>query len=304
MASPQAQASKEMMKMFREAMATAGGPPPTLEQQRAGMAMVAATATEPEGVTVTETYAGGCRAYWHDPAGCATDRVVMYVHGGGYVGGSPKTHERLVSHIAKATGCRALNVDYRLAPEHPHPAAVTDSTNAYRWLLAQGFRPEHIAISGDSAGGGLTLATLLSLKDNGLPQPAAAVPLSPWTDMEGLGESMVTNAKNDMLIQKEALGGTAAHFLGEGTHPRDPRAAPLYGDYRGIAPLYIQVGGDETLLDDSTRVAERARAAGCDVTLDIFPEMQHVFQASVGNMPEATDAVQRIGNYLKQKLAL
>lgn len=304
MASPQAQASKEMMKMFREAMATAGGPPPTLEQQRAGMAMVAATATEPEGVTVTETYAGGCRAYWHDPAGCATDRVVMYVHGGGYVGGSPKTHERLVSHIAKATGCRALNVDYRLAPEHPHPAAVTDSTNAYRWLLAQGFRPEHIAISGDSAGGGLTLATLLSLKDNGLPQPAAAVPLSPWTDMEGLGESMVTNAKNDMLIQKEALGGTAAHFLGEGTHPRDPRAAPLYGDYRGIAPLYIQVGGDETLLDDSTRVSERARAAGCDVTLDIFPEMQHVFQASVGNMPEATDAVQRIGNYLKQKLAL
>ncbi len=304
MASPQAEAAREMFKMFREAMAAAGGEPPTLEQQRAAMAMLSASATELQDVTVTEAYAGGCRAYWHDPAGCATDRVIMYVHGGGYVGGSPKTHERLVSHLAKATGCRALNVDYRLAPEHPHPAAVTDSTNAYRWLLAQGYKPEHIAISGDSAGGGLTLATLLSIKENGLPQPAAGVPLSPWTDMEGLGESMDSNAGNDLLIQKDALKGTAAQFLGEGTHPRDPLAAPLYGDYRGIAPLYIQVGGDETLLDDSTRVAERARAAGCDVTIDVFPEMQHVFQASVGNIPEATDAVQRIGVYLKQKLGL
>lgn len=304
MASAQAQAAKEMMKMFRDAMVAAGGPPPTLEQQRAGMAVIAESATLPEGVTVTETYAGGSRAYWNDPKDAATDRVILYLHGGGYVIGSPKSHERFVGHLANAVGCRALNVDYRLAPEHPHPAAVTDATNAYRWLLAQGFKPEHIAISGDSAGGGLTLATLLSIKENGLPQPAAAVPLSPWTDMEGLGDSMDTNAPNDMLVQRAGLKDMAASFLGEGTHPRDPLAAPLYGDYRGIAPLYIQVGGDETLLDDSTRVAERAKAAGVEVKLDIFPEMQHVFQASAGNMPEATDAVERIGAYLKQKLGL
>ena len=303
MASAQAEAAKEMMKQFREA-ALGSGLTPTLEQQRASMSVIAASATEPDGVKVSETYAGGCRAYWHDPEGAATDRVVMYVHGGGYVIGSPASHERLVGHIAKAVGCRALNVDYRLAPEHPHPAAVQDATAAYRWLLAQGYRPEHIAISGDSAGGGLTLATLLSIKENGLPQPAAAVPLSPWTDMEGLGDSMTSNAPNDVIVQKAGLQGMAAAFLGEGTHPRDPLAAPLYGDYKGIAALYIQVGGDETLLDDSTRVAERAKAAGVEVKLDVFPEMQHVFQASAGNMPEATDAVERIGEYLRAKLGL
>jgi acetyl esterase/lipase len=303
MASPEAEAAKTMIKMFREAMTASGGAPPTLEQQRDAIMMMAQSASVPDNITVSETYAGGCRAYWHDPAGGATDRVILYLHGGGYVVGSPKSHERLVGHLAKATGCRALNVDYRLAPEHPHPAAVTDATNAYRWLLAQGFKPEHIAISGDSAGGGLTLATLLSLKENGLPQPAAAVPLSPWTDMEGLGESMTTNAANVLMIQKEGLQGTVGAFLGE-ANPRDPLAAPLHGDYRGLAPLYIQVGGDETLLDDSTRVAEKAAAAGVEVKLDIFPEMQHVFQASVGNIPEATDAVQRIGQYLKVKLGL
>ena len=178
MASPEAEAAKAMMILMREAMDGIDHVP-TLEEQRAGMAMMAQSAAEPGGVTVTETYAGGCRAYWHDPAGAAMDRAVLYLHGGGYVIGSPKSHERLVGHIAKATGCRALSVDYRLAPEHPHPAAVQDATAAYRWLLAQGFKPEHIAISGDSAGGGLTLATLLSLKENGVPQPAAAVPLSP-----------------------------------------------------------------------------------------------------------------------------
>lgn len=303
MASPEAEAAKATMKAFREAM-EGSNVAPTLEQQRASIVFMSESAVAPEGVTIAETYAGGCRAYWHDPEGGATDRVILYLHGGGYVIGSPKSHERLVGHLAKAAGCRALNLDYRLAPEHPHPAAVTDATSAYRWLLAQGFKPEHIAISGDSAGGGLTLATLLSLKEQGLPQPAAAVPLSPWTDMEGTGESMVINAPNDLIVQKDGLQGMAAAFLGEGNPPRDPLAAPLYGDYQGVAPLYIQVGGDETLLDDSTRVAEKARAAGVEVKLDIFPEMQHVFQASAGKMPEATDAVQRIGEYLKSKLGL
>ena len=303
MASPQAEAAKAQMKALREAVTAAGGFQPTLEQQRDGIALMAQQAAVPEGVIVSETYAGGCRAYWNDAPGGSKDHVVLYLHGGGYVIGSPKSHERLVGHIAKAAGCRVLNVDYRLAPEHPHPAAVTDATNAYSWLLGQGYRPERIVISGDSAGGGLTLAMLLSLRDKGLPQPAAAVPLSPWTDLEGTGDSMDSNAPNDLIVQRDGLQGMAAEFLGE-ANPHDPLAAPLYGEYHGIAPLYIQVGGDETLLDDSTRVAAKAQADGCDVRIDIFPEMQHVFQASVGNMPEATDAVQRIGNYLKQKLAL
>jgi len=303
MASPEARAANEMLRKFREAV-LGSEHTPSLAEQRAGMAIMAQSASVPAGVTVTEAYAGGCRAYWHDPAGGATDRVILYLHGGGYVIGSPQTHERLVGHLAKAAGCRALNLDYRLAPEHPHPAAVEDATAAYRWLLAEGYRPEHIAISGDSAGGGLTLAALLAIREQGLPQPAGAVPLSPWTDLQGTGESMTANAAHDLIVQKPALLGMAAAFLGEGNDPRDPLAAPLYGDYRGLAPLYIQVGGDETLLDDSTRVAERAKAAGVEVQLDVFPEMQHVFQSSVGNVPEATDAVERAGVWLRAKLGL
>lgn len=302
MASPEAEATKAMFMALREAL---GGSDqaPTLEEQRAGVAMAAEMATEPEGVTVTETYAGGSRSYWHDPTDGAMDRVILYLHGGGYVVGSAQGHARLVGHLAAATGCRALNVDYRLAPEHPHPAAVEDATAAYRWLLDQGYAPEHIAISGDSAGGALTLATLLWLVEHGLPQPAAAVPLSPWVDLEGTGDSMTSNAEADLLVEMETLQSMAAMFLGE-SDPRAPLAAPLYGDYAGVAPIYIQVGGDEALLDDSTRVAEKAKAAGVEVKLDVFPEMQHVFQGSVGNVPEATDAVQRIGEYLRAKLDL
>jgi acetyl esterase/lipase len=303
MASAQAEAAKEMLRQFREMVAGAGAQRPTLEEQRAGMALVAAAATEPGGVAVTEVYAGGCRAYWHDPQGCALDRAILYLHGGGYVIGSPGSHARFVGHLAKAVGCRALNVDYRLAPEHPFPAAVDDAVSAYQWLLDQGYAPAHIAISGDSAGGGLTLATLLAISERGLPQPAAAVPLSPWTDLEGTGESMTANAGNDLLVAIDELREMAAHYLGE-QDARNPLAAPLYGDYRGIAPLYIQVGGDETLLDDSTRVAGRASAAGVEVKLDVFPEMQHVFQSSAGNMPEADDAIARIGAWLRPKLGL
>ena len=226
MASPDAEAAKEQMRQFAAA-ALGAGVTPTLEQQRASMVFVAESATEPAGITITETYAGGSRAYWNDPVNGVMDRVLLYVHGGGYVIGSARLYDRLAGHLANAIGCRVLNVDYRLAPEHPHPAAVQDSTAAYRWLLAQGYKPEHIAISGDSAGGGLTLATLLSIKEIGLPQPAAAVPLSPWSDLEGTGESMTSNAPNDLIVQKEPLLGMAAMFLGEGTRPRDPLAAPL-----------------------------------------------------------------------------
>ena len=196
-----------------------------------------------------------------------------------------------------------LSVDYRLAPEHPHPAPVEDSATAYRWLLAQGYDSTHLAISGDSAGGGLTLATLLALRDAGTAQPAAAVPISPWVDMEGLGESMTTNAVNDALVQAPMLLGMAGMFL-SGHDPKDPLASPMYADFTGVAPLYIQVGGYETLLDDAKRVAEAAQRDGVDVTLEVFPEMQHVFQMGAGNVPESDDAIAKIGAFLRPRLGL
>ncbi len=303
MASKEAQALRATYLQFREQI-LGSGHLPTLEEQRAGIALMGTMASEPRGVAISETYAGGVRAYWHDAEGGAMDRALLYVHGGGYVIGSPRSHERLCGHLAKTLGCRVLNVDYRLAPEHPHPAAVEDALSVYRWLLAQGYAAEHIAISGDSAGGGLTLATLIAIREAGLPQPAGAVPMSPWTDLEGTGESMISRAEVDLLVGKEGLVGMASAFLGPNGNWHDPLAAPLYADFTGVCPLYIQVGGDETLLDDSTRVAEKAKAAGVDVKLDVFPEMQHVFQASVGNMPEATDAVARIGEWLRPKLGL
>ena len=276
---------------------------PTLAEQRAAsMAGISAMGTMPDGVAVNDIeLPGGIPAQWVTPDGADPSKVVMYLHGGGYVILSMRSHTRLVAHIASAAGCRALNVDYRLAPEHPHPAAVDDALAAYRWLLDQGVEPGNIAISGDSAGGGLTLATLLAIKDAGLPQPAAAVPMSPWVDLEGIGESMDAKAEHDLMVQRDGLKQMADMYL-NGADARHPTAAPLYGDLRGLAPLYIQVGGDETLLDDSTRLASRAAHAGVEVRLDVFPEMQHVFQVMAGQVPEADDAVARIGAFLRERL--
>jgi acetyl esterase/lipase len=196
-----------------------------------------------------------------------------------------------------------MSVDYRLAPEHPHPAAVSDSTTAYRWLLDHGIAPSHVAVAGDSAGGGLAVATLLKIREDGLPQPAAAVAISPWIDLEGTGESVIANADKDLMIDVGVQRTMAEHFLA-GQHPHDPLAAPLHADLTGIAPLYVQVGGHERLLSDSTRLATNAALAGVDVRLDVFPEMQHVFQLWAGNMPEADDAIARIGDWLRPRLGL
>jgi acetyl esterase/lipase len=197
-----------------------------------------------------------------------------------------------------------LNIDYRLAPEHRHPAPVEDAVTAYRWLLDSGIEPRHIAISGDSAGGGLTIATLIKVRDDGLPLPAAAAPMSPWIDLEATGASVTTKADVDLIVDGDIIRAMAAMFLGDQGDVKDPLAAPLHADLHGLPPLLIQVGEDETLLDDSVRLAERAEFAGVDVTLEIFPEMQHVFQTACGTTPEATAAVKRIGQFLRGHLDL
>jgi epsilon-lactone hydrolase len=257
----------------------------------------------PDGVVGTPVVAGGVPAEWIDPPGGATDRVVLYLHGGGYVAGSIDSHRNLTGHLAKAVGCRVLALHYRLAPENPHPAPVEDAVAAYRWLIEQDVAADHVMIAGDSAGGGLTVATLLMARDQGLPMPAAAVPMSPMVDLEATGESMRTRAGVDPMINRHMALEIVQLFLGDGDR-RDPYAAPLHGDLAGLPPLLIQVGDAEVLLDDSTRLADRARAAGVDVTLEVWPEMVHVFQASAGFVPEADEAIAHIAGFCRPKLGL
>ena len=263
----------------------------SMEQMTA--AMVLATDVVAEPVTVD-----GVAAEWVSAPAASAAHAVLYLHGGAYVAGSVNTHRDLTGRISRASGARVLNVDYRLAPEHPHPAALEDATAAYRSLLDGGYAPERLAIAGDSAGGGLTVATLVALRDAGVPLPATGVCLSPWVDLEGVGASMTASAHLDPMVQKEHLVRMAGFYLG-GQPPRTPLAAPLYADLSGLPPLYIQVGTAETLLDDSTRLAERARKAGVDVTLEIWDDMIHVFQAFAAVLPEGQEAIEKIGRHLR-----
>jgi acetyl esterase/lipase len=270
--------------------------PPTFEEMRANFELMAQPAADD--VRCEPVDAGGIPAEWLTPADAGTERVILYLHGGGYVLGSINTHRELVSRIARASGARALLIDYRLAPEHPFPAAVEDATAAYRWLLGQGIAPERLVIAGDSAGGGLTVATLVALRDADDPLPAAAVCLSPWVDLEAIGESMTTKAEGDPNIQRNLVTMLAAAYLA-GADPRSALAAPLYADLSGLPPLLIQVGTSETLLDDSTRLAAKAEAEGVTATLRPYDEMIHVFQM-FAMLPEAREAVEEIGAYIRR----
>lgn len=252
-------------------------------------------------VTLEAVNANGVPAEWSSTPGAARDRVIMYVHGGGYVIGSIKSHRHLVTELGRAAGTRALSVDYRLAPEHPFPAAVDDALSAYRYLLAQGFKPGNIAIAGDSAGGGLTAATLVAIRDAGLPQPACGFCISPWVDLEATGNSMTELASVDPMVQKEGLDGMAAAYLG-GAHPRTPLAAPLHADFRDVAPMLIHVGAAETLLDDSIRLASRAGAADVEVRLEVWPEMIHVWHFFHPMLGAARRAIAGAGTYIREAM--
>jgi acetyl esterase/lipase len=212
--------------------------------------------------------------------------------------GSVRTHQAVISRIARASQARALALDYRLAPENPFPAAVEDSVAAYRWMLGQGFRPEQIVVCGDSAGGGLALALLLALREQGISLPAAAVALSPWTDLAATGTSVAANDGRDPLVPAEDLPLMAAQYLA-GEDPRTPLASPLYAEFKGLPPLLIQVGTAEVLLDDGVRVAERARAAGVVVELELWEEMIHGWQLFAVILPEAVQAIESVGRFVR-----
>jgi acetyl esterase/lipase len=222
----------------------------------------------------------------------------LYLHGGAYQMGSPATLRHMIALLSAAAEARVLSVDYRLAPEHPFPAAVDDALTAYRQLLSDGTNPGDVAIAGDSAGGGLALATLVALRDAGDPLPAAAVVMSPWTDLALTGESLRTRADVDVMVKPAGMPETAATYLA-GADPRHPYASPLYADLHGLPPILIHVGDAEVIRDDSTRFAAEAEAAGVDVTLEVWDEMPHVWHAFVGLLPESDQAIERIGQWLR-----
>ena len=253
------------------------------------------------GVEVERTQIAGVDIDWLRPKRARKDKVLYYLHGGAYVIGSPRTHRQLVSHIARAAGVIALLPDYRLAPEHPFPAAIDDAVAVYRSLLDSGFNPEDIIIAGDSAGGGLSVATLLSLRHAGLPMPAAAVLLSPFLDVTGSGESATTRADRDPWFDVGDLHAVARYYCPDESEWRNPLVSPVFANVAGLPPMLIQVGDDEILLSDSTRLADKLEAAGIAVELEIWPEMWHVFQIFIGKMPEARAGITKIAAYIQKR---
>jgi acetyl esterase/lipase len=279
------------------------GPPPweqTTKELREGWEAQRQMIPLPADVTAEPVDAGGAAAEWVSVPESDASRVILYLHGGGYVIGSLNTHRDVVQRLCRAMGSRALNVGYRLAPENQFPAALDDAKSAYKWLLAQGTDPTKVVFAGDSAGGGLATALAIAARDSGQPLPAAIVAMSPWVDMEGAGETMTTNEATDPTIRREWLLRCAADYLGDGDR-RNPLASPLHADLSGLPPMLIQVGAAETLVDDSRRLADNAKKAGVDVTLEVWDEMIHLWQLMAVMVPEGQQAIDRIGEWVREK---
>jgi epsilon-lactone hydrolase len=277
-------------------------PEVALDQKRAWRSAAARFVPNPPADTETVGVdAGGVPAVRIATPVWRADRHVLFLHGGGFVAGSSALYRHVTWRFATAAQARVLSVDYRLAPEHPFPAALEDSVKAYRWLLAHGVDPRHVAVMGDSAGGNLAFAMLLKARDEGLPLPAAAVALSPWVDLALGSPSMERNAAADPMLNAANTPKLVKSYL-NGADPRAPYASPLYGDLSGLPPTLIQVGSDEILHDDAVRMAEKLRASGCQVELEIWPRMPHVWHLFATILPEARQAIARVGTFLEARL--
>ena len=288
---------QNIVKVLRSQKAPPGRP---IAEQRAGFEEVSVLVGGKVAAASTPVDAHGIPGEWITAADAGDARTLYYLHGGGYTIGSIDSHRALIARLSAAAGARAFAINYRLAPEHPFPAAVDDAVAAYRWLLERGVDPAGLVVAGDSAGGGLTVATLVALRDAGVPLPAAAVCLSPWIDLEGTGESATSRAAADPIIDGALIGEDARHYLG-GANPRTPLAAPLYADLHGLPPMLIHVGDAEVLLDDATRLAERAKAAGVDVTLEVWDHMVHVWHFFAAILPEGQQAIDRVGAFVRER---
>jgi len=273
----------------------------TTEQRRAQYDRAERVFPTPADVAIERVTVPERPAEWLRPPGGRADAVVLYFHGGGYVIGSPRSHRHLAAAIARAAGAPALLLDYRLAPEHPFPAALEDAVAAYRWLLGRGLAPGRIVLAGDSAGGGLTVATLIALRDRGLPRPAGGVCISPWVDLTCSGASYATKAATDPIVTRDGVATMAQAYVGNGDL-KTPLASPLYADLRDLPPLLVQVGSEEVLLDDARGLGARARAAGVDVSVEEWPAMIHVWHWFLPMLDEAERAIAVIGDFVRARV--
>jgi monoterpene epsilon-lactone hydrolase len=254
----------------------------------------------PDKVTIVPQAIGDIAAEWVTLENIDQNKVILYLHGGGYIVGSAEGYRDIAWRLAELAKCRVLFVDYRLAPEHPFPAAVEDATEAYRWLLEQGFDPKQIALCGDSAGGGLSIATAVNLKNLGLPQPACAMLMSPWVDLACTGESIQANDGIDCMLTAKALNTMASFYLGERDR-KAPLASPLYADLGGLCPMTIHVGSEEVLYSDSERITEQLTAAGGRAELEVWSKMPHVFPVLAARIPEGKRALEKMAAYFVQQ---
>ncbi|HIG39776.1 MAG: alpha/beta hydrolase [bacterium] len=267
----------------------------SLQERREGMEAMQANIPLPEDINIEKVDIDGIPGIWVTAPGARDNAYVVYYHGGGYVMGSLDTHKELMGRISRSCKATVLGVDYRLAPEHLYPAAVEDGVKSYEWLLARDVDPSTVMMAGDSAGGGLVISTMLALKDKGGSQPAGGILFSPWTDLTASGDSATTRAEADPMITMPALLEIAETYYA-GSNPKDPLISPVFADLAGLPPLLIQVGDAEVLLDDASRLADNARAAGIPVQYQVWDEAFHVFQA-MPHLPEATDALQKVANF-------
>ncbi len=297
----QKQLDKIISIFERQNAGSGNGKPASLKRSREVMDENGAKFKVPGDVEMEPVSADGVDAEFLTAPGADAKKAVLYLHGGGYAIGSIKSHRYLMQNISRVCGVRTLGINYALAPENPFPAAIKDAAKAYRWLVKQGFEPKNIAIGGDSAGGGLTLATLLFLRDAGDPLPAAGVCISPWTDMTCSAESYTTRLESDPMVVGDGLQKMADFYVGDADH-KDPLASPVFADLTGLPPLLIHVGGREVLYDDAINVFHNAQQAGLDVELLDEPEMFHVWHAFALMLEEAQQAVDKIGVYLREKM--
>ena len=294
--------SPQLDRVINMIRARATAPRKTIEDDRVSYETMLSGMTLDDDIATERVGAGGVPAEWIWAPGVSKGSVMLYLHGGGYVLGSMRTHRVMLAHLSRASGFSVLGLEYRLAPEHPFPAPVEDTLAAYRWLLSRGYDPRKIVLGGDSAGGGLVVAAMVAMRYVGEPLPAAGVCISPWVDMEATGQSFVTNATSDPSVAKDRILRIASLYLA-GKSPQAPLASPVHADLRGLPPLLVQVGSIETLLEDAKALTQRAQAAGVLAEWEVWEDMPHVWHHFAPILPEAQQAIARIGEFVRKYTA-